>query len=129
MRIEHIGLQVKDPAAMADWYIANLGFACRRSADSPVPVRFIADDSGRVMLEIYRNPMVALPDYAAADPLILHLAYVCDDVRGTLDRLVAAGATVLSAPQTAPNGDELAILRDPWGVPIQLARRAKPMVE
>jgi catechol 2,3-dioxygenase-like lactoylglutathione lyase family enzyme len=27
MRIEHAGIQVKDPAAMADWYVAQLGFS------------------------------------------------------------------------------------------------------
>ncbi len=129
MRIEHIGIQVEDPAAMADWYMANLGFSCRRAADAPVPVRFIADDSGRVMLEIYRNPTVAVPVYSAADPLTLHVAFICDDVQGTVTRLIAAGATVFSAPQKAPNGDELAILRDPWGLPIQLAHRGTPLVD
>ena len=129
MRIEHIGIQVENPAAMADWYIANLGFSCRRSADAPVPVRFIADDSGRVMLEIYRNPSVQVPDYSAADPLTLHVAFACGDIPGTMARLIAAGATVFSAPQKAGNGDELAILRDPWGLPIQLAHRATPLVD
>jgi catechol 2,3-dioxygenase-like lactoylglutathione lyase family enzyme len=128
MRIEHAGIQVKEPAKMADWYIANLGFKCVRSADAPVPVRFIADESGKVMLEVYFNPDVHVPDYAGMDPLLLHMAYVCSDPGPTADRLVRAGASLISGPEIKPNGDELVMLRDPWGLPIQLCRRANPMV-
>jgi glyoxylase I family protein len=128
MRIEHAGIQVQNPAAMADWYIAHLGFKCRRSSDDPAPVRFIADNSGRVMLEIYRNPGVVVPDYAAMDPLLLHVAFVCEDVSESVRRLVHAGATLVAGPEIKPNGDELAMLRDPWGLAIQLCRRSSPMV-
>ena len=128
MRIEHTGIQVENPAAMADWYVKNLGFQCRRSSDTPVPVRFIADDSGKVMLEIYNNPEVSAPDYSAMNPLQLHVAFVCDDVKRAVERLVRAGATVVAGPDIKPNGDELAMLRDPWGLPIQLCRRDSPMV-
>jgi glyoxylase I family protein len=128
MKIEHLGVQVANPAAMADWYIENLGFTCRRSGDAPVSVRFIADESGRVMLEVYSNPSVPIPDYASMDPLLLHLAFVCEDVPETAERLMKAGASLVSGPQTIATGDELAMLRDPWGLPIQLARRLAPLV-
>ena len=128
MRIEHAGIQVKDPGAMADWYITHLGFQCRRSADAPVPVRFIADESGSVMLEVYHNPDVDVPDYRAMDPLLLHVAFQCEDVAGTAERLQRAGAVLVSGPDIKTNGDELAMLRDPWGLPIQLCRRGSPMV-
>jgi glyoxylase I family protein len=128
MRIEHAGIQVQNPAAMADWYIAHLGFKCERSSDTPAQVRFIADDGGRVMLEIYNSPAVRVPDYAAMDPLLLHVAFVCDDVPETVQRLIGAGATLASGPEIKPNGDELAMLRDPWGLAIQLCRRSSPMV-
>jgi len=128
MRIEHAGIQVKEPAAMADWYIANLGFKCVRSADTPVPVRFIADSGSKVMLEVYRNPDVGVPDYASTDPLHLHVAFTCDDPGPAAQRLVRAGAKLVSGPEIKPNGDELVMLRDPWGLPIQLCRRASPMV-
>ncbi len=128
MRIEHMGIQVRDPAAMADWYVSHLGFTCRRSGDAPVPVRFIADGSGKVMLEVYHNPSVPVPDYASMDPLHLHIAFACEDVAGTAQRLARAGATIVSGPEIKPNGDELAMLRDPWGLAIQLCRRGSPMV-
>lgn len=128
MRIEHVGLQVPDPIAMGDWYVAHLGFVVKRSADSPVPVRFLADQTGRVMIEIYNNPKAPMPDYATADPLLYHLAFVCDDIKQTAARLVRAGATLVEGPLITPAGDELAMLRDPWSVPIQLCKRANPML-
>ena len=93
-----------------------------------MPVRFIADEGNKVMLEVYNNPEVQVPDYAAMNPLHLHVAFVCDDPGGTARRLVHAGAKLVSGPEIKPNGDELVMLRDPWGLPIQLCRRASPMV-
>ena len=128
MRIEHIGYQVADPAAAGDWYCRHLGFTVKRAAEEPVPVRFIADESGQVMLEIYNNPKVAPPDYASMDPLLLHIAFACEDVPGERQRLIDAGATPVGEIDDLPNGDQLAMLRDPWGLAIQLARRGVPML-
>ncbi len=128
MRIEHCAYQVPDPAAAGDWYCKNLGFTVKRGADAPVPVRFLADESGTVMLEIYNNPAASIPDYASMDPLLLHIAFVCDDVPATAVRLAEAGATLVSGPKILQNGDHLAMLRDPWGIAIQLVKRSEPMV-
>ena len=113
---------------MADWYGAQLGFVVKRAGDAPFPVRFLADSSGQVMLELYNNPKLTTPDYASMDPLLLHVAFVCDDIGGTCERLVAAGATLVGGPDTAPSGDVLAMFRDPWGFAIQLCQRAEPML-
>ena len=128
MRIEHAGIQVSAPGEMGDWYVKHLGFTVKRAAESPVPVRFIADASGKMMLEIYNNPKVPPPDFFQADPLYLHIAFVCDDVPGTMKRLIAVGATQHAPIEHTPAGDELVFLRDPWGMPIQLCHRAKAMV-
>ena len=127
MKIEHFAYQVEDAAAVSDWYFEHMDFSVKRGVDSPFAVRFLADGSGDVMIEIYNNPKVTTPDYASMDPLILHLAFVCDDIPGTIERLVAAGATLL-LEETTPLGDSLAMLRDPWGLAIQLCKRAEPMV-
>jgi len=128
MKIEHVAMQVEDTPAMADWYCTNLGFTVKRSSDTPKPVRFLADETGEVMIEIYSNPAVATPNYASMDPLILHLAFVCNDVPETIDRLLAVGATLVSGPDHLENGDVLAMLRDPWGLAIQLCYRNVPML-
>jgi catechol 2,3-dioxygenase-like lactoylglutathione lyase family enzyme len=127
MKIEHVAFQVADPAAMADWYARHLGFRVRRSSDAPVVARFMADVSGAVMLEVYYNPRIPVPDYAAMDPARMHIAFLCDDLPGTIARLAAAGASLVCGPETLGE-DELAMLRDPWGLPLQLAKRKQAML-
>ena len=128
LKIEHFALQVPDPVAMADWYLKHLGFTVARSGGEPSHVRFLADSSGSVMLEIYRNPVASVPDYRKADPLLMHVAYSSQNPAADRDRLVQAGAAVVDELMTTPSGDAIVMLRDPWGVPIQLVKRAKPML-
>lgn len=106
----------------------NLGFRIARSVGTPTFAQWIADGSGQVMIEIYNNPKVGVPDYSVVDPLILHLALVSDDVAADRARLIAAGAAALDEVTVTDAGDELAMLRDPRGFPLQLARRAAPMI-
>jgi len=113
---------------MADWYVKHLGFTIARSGGEPSHARFLADARGSVMLEVYRNPAAAIPDYHKADPLLMHVAYVCENPAADRDRLVKAGAVVVDDLMTTQAGDALVMLRDPWGVPIQLVKRAKPML-
>jgi uncharacterized glyoxalase superfamily protein PhnB len=128
VKIEHFALQVPDPIAMADWYLKHLGFTVARSGGEPSHARFLADASGSVMLEIYRNPAASIPDYQNTDPLLMHVAYVSNDPAADRDRLVRAGAVVVDDLITTPSGDAIVMLRDPWGVPTQLVKRAKPMI-
>jgi glyoxylase I family protein len=128
MKIEHFALQVPDPVAMADWYVKHLGFFIARSGGEPSHARFIKDASGSVMVEIYRNPAASIPDYKSADPLLMHLAYVSNELARDCDRLVQAGAVVVDDLMTTSAGDAIVMLRDPWGVPIQLVKRARPML-
>lgn len=128
MKIEHAAFQVEDAVAMADWYCRHLGFTEKRGSDDPFPVRFLADEPGDVMIEIYSNPAIQTPDYSSMDPLVLHMAFVCNEIPETIERLISAGAVLLSGPETTPAGDTLAMLRDPWGLAIQLCQRTKPMV-
>jgi catechol 2,3-dioxygenase-like lactoylglutathione lyase family enzyme len=128
MRIEHFALQVPDPSAAAAWYVAHLGFEIRRQMEQPPQMHFLADSGGQVLIEIYRNPAAAVPDYRGQSPLIVHLALHSDDVVADRKRLLAAGATAVGDVDRMENGDVLAMLRDPWGVPIQLAQRGDPMI-
>lgn len=127
MKIEHFALQVEDPVAMAAWWVRHLGMRVVRSAETPTFARFLADGSGRTLLEIYRNPKVGVPDYRATNPLEVHLALAVDDVGAAQEALLKAGATACGGVETTPAGDGLAMLRDPWGLPVQLVRRRQPM--
>jgi len=128
MRIEHVALQVPDPAAMADWYVTHLRCSVARTGGEPALARFLLDAAGRSMIEIYRNPRVPVPDFRDVHPLLFHLAFLSDDLAADRDRLVAAGATIFEDVTTSAAGDELLMLRDPWHIPLQLVRRAVPML-
>ena len=127
MQIEHLAYQVHNPTEVAAWYGKHCGLTISRKLGGKPDAHFLADDTGRVLLEIYNNPAIDLPDYAAMNPLYLHLAFVSFDVPADVARLVEAGASIVDKPFTIPGGDNLAMLRDPWGFAIQLCHRAEPM--
>jgi len=128
MKIEHLAVNVEDPLSMARWYVDHLGFTVKRRIMESPWAHFLADDSGTVMIEIYGNESVPLPDYRAMHPGSLHLALVSDDVEADVERLCAVGAAREGGVQTLPNGDAMAFLRDPWGLTLQLVRRGEPMI-
>jgi catechol 2,3-dioxygenase-like lactoylglutathione lyase family enzyme len=125
MKFEHFALNVPDARASARWYVAHLGLRVARTRDDSPYTSFLADDSGRVILEVYSNPAAPYPDYRAAHPLCFHVAFIADDPAAVRARLVAAGATP-AYEETLPDGSFLVMVRDPWGVPLQLVRRQTP---
>ena len=127
MKLEHVALLVADPVAVARWYEEHLGMRVVRKGDAPGHARFIADDAGASVLEIYAGTL-PVPDYRAMDPALLHVAFAVEDLGATRARLIAAGAVPVGDVVLAPTGDEFAMLRDPWGLALQLARRARPLV-
>ena len=62
------------------------------------------------------------------DPRVLHVAFETDDVEGLRERLLRAGAAAEGEIVYADDGDVIATLRDPWGLPIQLAKRGRAMI-
>ena len=128
MRIEHMAFNVPDPVAMTHWYEQHLGMKTVRSFGPPTHTRFVADASGQTMLELYRNLKAPVPDYRKIDPLVMHLAFHVEDVAVTRAGLLEAGATAEGEMSKSDSGDDLAMLRDPWGFAIQLVRRAAPML-
>lgn len=128
MKIEHTAYQVADPRALARWYVDHLGMTVKRAQSDAPYGHFLADDGDAVMLEFYANPRVTVPDYRAMDPLLLHIAFTTDDVPATRARLIAAGATPEGEVTHTDSGDVLAMLRDPWGLAVQLVRRHAPMI-
>ena len=128
MKIEHFAINVKEPTAMAQWWSENLGLSIIR-ADQEAPfIHFLSDDGNQTLIEIYANPTIDVPPYQDMDPLTLHLAFVCENIPQALDRLQKAGATIAVETMITPLGDELVMLRDPWGMAIQLCNRAQRLV-
>ena len=127
MKFEHFGINVPDAAAMAVWYVKHLKMQGVRSIQEPPHMHFLADATGRVVMEIYTNPIAPIPAYADQHPLCLHVAFAVEDAATTRDNLIANGATLLT-DQKMDDGSHLVMLRDPWGVALQLCQRNVPMV-
>lgn len=123
MKLEHVAYNVADPVAMAAWYGAYLGLKIIRHIPQPAQTHFLSDGAGSI-IEIYHNPPDAVPDYASMDPLLLHLAFVSADPVADQARLTAAGATFHSEVKAA-DGTHLIMLRDPWGLALQLCKRSQ----
>jgi catechol 2,3-dioxygenase-like lactoylglutathione lyase family enzyme len=121
MKIEHIAFNVADPVAVAEWYGKNCGLRVVRHIPKPSQTHFLADDDATI-LEIYCNPADQVADYRNMNPLQFHLALTSSDPMADARRLIGAGATLVEEVNL-PDGSCLLMLRDPWGVPLQLCKR------
>ena len=120
MKLEHIAFDVAEPEKLIAWWCENLGF--RRSEPGSA---FILDDSGTAGIEIYRTGETpSAPNYNQMNAMTMHIALVSDDVKADAERLVAAGGKLEKLTLENP-AFHMAIVRDPWGVAIQLCKRAK----
>jgi hypothetical protein len=54
------------------------------------------------------------------------VAFAVADIDGERQRLLQVGATADGDISTTAKGDQLAIVRDPWGNAVQLVQRAAP---
>lgn len=128
MKFEHFAFNVPDVRAQSRWYVEHLGFTITRQRDDAAHTHFLADETGRTVVEIYTHPGANIPDYASAHPLCFHFAVVAVDAVADRARLERAGARFV-AEDVLPDGSRLVMLRDPWGVPLQLCQRAVPFAD
>lgn len=125
MKFEHFALNVPDVRAHAQWYVAHAGFRILRQFSEAPWTTFLADGTGRVVVELYSNPKAVCHDFARQHPLLFHFALVSTDVAADRAHFEKAEAT-LFVEETLPDGTKLTMLRDPWGVALQLCQRTTP---
>jgi len=123
--IEHIGISVEKPIEMAKWYQETLGFNIKFSAqDEEKGVAFLTDCTDKVMLELGKIPNVSPLASRINHHLQLHIALKSVDPDRDAEYLVSKGAAFIEkCPITRP-GENLIVLRDPWGNTIQLVKRS-----
>ena len=124
MIFEHFALNVSDSRAVVAWYETHIGLRSRTAQAEPPYTTFLEDSSGRVMMEIYQRDDAARTDFGPQHPLTFHIAFVSEDASADQARLLAAGATYVETV-SKPDGSQLVMLRDPWGLSLQLCQRAK----
>jgi catechol 2,3-dioxygenase-like lactoylglutathione lyase family enzyme len=127
LNLEHVALNVSEPATMAAWYVKHLGMRIVRQSNVAPYIHFVADAAGRTVIELYSNPIDPVPDYRSMHPLRLHVAFATADPDGAQAALVAAGASFVDE-MTREDGTRLIMLRDPWGLALQLCKRAEPLL-
>ncbi|RRQ49656.1 VOC family protein [Maribacter algicola] len=123
MVFEHFALNVTDIGQVVDWYCQNLGLTIVSEQKVAPFMTFLADSTGRVVLELYSRDDSAKRNFEAEHPLTFHVAFVSADAQKDKERLVAKGATFFEEVHK-PDGSHLVMLRDPWGMPLQLCQRA-----
>jgi catechol 2,3-dioxygenase-like lactoylglutathione lyase family enzyme len=125
MVFEHIALNVTNIKDIKDWYVANLGLRVVSEQTKAPFMTFFADTSGRVILELYHRPEEEITDFKTIHPLTFHLAFVSQNAVTDKLRLLDKGASFVEEI-TKEDGSHLVMLRDPWGMPLQLCHRAQP---
>jgi len=128
-RLEHIALNVSDPISIAKWYCEHLGMRMIRKSLPPTNAHFISDSASKIMFELYNNAIAPVLDFASLNPLCLHLAFISDDLEAIRNSLVTIGAKVVDDITTIPNGDQILMMRDPWGLSIQFVKRFTSMLK
>ena len=122
----HAGLNVEDFKAAEAWYVENLNLTVARSV--PGNMSFLADPTGRVILEVYSNKAASVMDFKKTHFLTLHMAFLVEDPERTAEKLVKAGATITDPFKVVPgSGDKMIMLQDPYGLSIQFIKRKEPM--
>jgi hypothetical protein len=127
IQFEHYALNLNKPHEIAAWYVQNLG--CRivtKMETAPFTV-FLADQNDRVFWEIYRNPQAPFSGVCNCDPLEYHLAFAVDDPGAWKAKILDAGGSYVTTVET-DGGSVLIMMRDPWGIALQICKRLPPML-
>ncbi len=126
MILEHIALNVPEPHNMKAWYVENLGLSVVSEMAEPPYMIFLADESGRVIFELYHNPSGAVLDFDMLHHLTLHCAFETRNASEDRERLEAKGCSFVEEI-TKDDGSHLIMMRDPWGLALQLCQRGVRM--
>lgn len=119
--VDHLAIAAREPAALADWYCATLGFRAISDNGKERPTRLLAGGGGGMieMMPDDETPPVARELF---DRGISHLAIRVSDLDAALTRLRGLGVEV-AAPVAAAGGGRVATFRDPEGNVVQVVER------
>ena len=124
MVFEHFALNVNNIEEIVKWYIRNLGLKIMSQQKESPFMTFLADSSGRVIMELYCRPDEHITNFKNRHPLTFHVAFVSENSEQDKARLLGQGALFVEEVKKE-DGSLLVMLRDPWGMPLQLCQRAQ----
>lgn len=126
MRLLHTMLRVGDMQRSIDFYTKSMGMQLLRTTDRPdqkYSLAFVgyADESQQAVIELTYNYGVTSYDLGTGYG---HIAIGVDDIKGTCERVRAAGALVTREPGPVKGGTTvIAFVQDPDGYKIELIQR------
>lgn len=126
MIFEHFALNVTEPRKMVEWYCRHLKMTVVFKQEVSPFMTFLADESGRVVMELYRNDISPIIDFNRMHHLEHHVAFKSKNAKKDSDYLITNGASLVEEikPSTKTH---LIMLRDPWGVPLQICQREQDL--
>ena len=101
----------RDPKKHSEFYATV--FDWKVNADNPLGYRMVDPDSAK---GIPGGFWPAPPEAQAFVQLFIEVS----DIQETIGLVTANGGTVLIPPQTLPQGEQMAIMRDPMGISFGL---------
>ena len=123
MIFEHFAINVNNVDAVVKWYATHLGLQIVSQQKVAPFMTFLADSGGRVILELYQRPDAMMTNFSGQHQLTFHVAFVSHNAQKDRERLEAQGAYFVEEVHKE-DGSHLVMLRDPWGMPLQLCVRA-----
>ncbi|KRE26800.1 glyoxalase [Mycobacterium sp. Soil538] len=113
-----ISLNVADPSASAEFLTRHVGHTVAMQADGFVSLSH--PDGGPNVIYLRTGLPTFRPAHragSAGDGLLL--VFVVDDVDAVYENVRAAGASVVTAPETEPWGERYCQFEDPNGIIVQ----------
>ena len=111
---------------MKDWYVKHLDLSVVSEMTEPPNMIFLADQTGRVIFEFYYNPAGSVLDFKDLHHQTLHCAFETKNAAMERVRLEEAGCSFVEEVKKE-DGSHLIMMRDPWGLALQLCERGTRM--
>ena len=122
-KINHIHLKCKDPEADANWFQKAFNFKITSDEVRAVGDRFISCESEgglRVNISGERTNEKLGPSDADPHYGLEHFGFDSSDINADISRLEGMGAVLAEGPIDMPNGMQIAFIKTPGNVRLEL---------
>jgi len=114
---------------MGKWYEENLGFKIIHThGNDKDGVNFLYDEKSGFLLELFRSPDAGILEFSYMRPITFHLAIDCKDPLALAKQLESHGAKIIEGSHNIDHDSEKILIKDPWGMTLQLINRNKKLI-
>ncbi|MBM01134.1 MAG: hypothetical protein CL762_00205 [Chloroflexi bacterium] len=126
-KINHIHIKSNDPEADANWFVQAFNFKITSDEVRAVGDRFISCESEgglRVNISGERTNEKLGPSDADPHYGLEHFGFDSSDINADISRLETLGAVLAEGPIEQPNGMQIAFIKTPGNVRLELIQWA-----